>query len=74
MSIFGAKGSLLRSFILIQLGLTALVLLTAISSWSKYGMTLPLELYIPLFFMGLSVFLTFLLSLRNLGRYPSVHK
>ncbi|KPV93937.1 hypothetical protein AN214_04036 [Pseudoalteromonas sp. P1-9] len=47
MNIFGLKGSLQRGFILIQLALSVLVSLTALTSWFNYGMTLPAILFSP---------------------------
>ena len=64
MSIFGAKGSLLRSFIIIQLVLSVLVLITGLSSWFSYGMTLPLLLCVPFGLVVCAALISLALTMR----------
>lgn len=65
MSIFGAKGSLLRSFIIIQLVLSVLVLITALSSWFGYSMALPPFLYVPIGLLVFAVLSNLLIALKG---------
>ena len=65
MSIFGVKGSLLRGFIIIQLVLSVLVLITALSSWFGYSMALPLFLYVPLGLLVCAMLSNLLIALKG---------